>query len=88
MDGTLEAKQTQTKKSRFDSALADSCTELRGLEKHLFAGDRCSPAGLLVAQLRLDLIRLEDGVAFTRTDILCLLTVASRVTDRTEVGHA
>lgn len=70
-----------------EQALVCSQVALRNVERVLFRSNPCSAAALLLAQLRLDLVRLEDGVALTRTDILSLLTVAGKVSDCTEVDR-
>lgn len=65
-------------------ALGQTCDEARQLELILFAADRCSTAGLLVAQLHLLFTRLERGIAASRTDLLSVLAAASRMPPRGE----
>lgn len=48
--------------STSDSAPLDSCARLRALEQRFFAVDRCSPAGLAAAQLRLLFLRRQSGI--------------------------
>lgn len=62
--------------------MADSCAELRALERLLFAGDPCSAAGLLLAQIRLLFARAQAGVVIRRGDLLSVLQAASRVSSR------
>ena len=82
MGRTLEVKQSKPEKSRFHFTVADSCAELRSLEKLLFAGNSRSAAGLLLAQIRLLFARAQVGVAIHRGDLLSLLQVACRVGNR------
>lgn len=70
--------------SSIEQALGASRTELRAVERLLLSSDRCSPAGLLVAQLRFDLVRLESGMALTRGDVLSLLATACKISAQVE----
>ena len=61
------------------AAVADSCEELRSVERMIYASDKCSPAGLLLSQLRLALSRMVDGRPMTRSDCFALLHAGSRL---------
>lgn len=71
--------KTHSETSRAFDALASSRDEARRLELILFAADRCSTAGLLVAQLHLQFANLQQGIAVSRSDLLALLEAATRV---------
>lgn len=79
---SLSITHPQKLSSRLGSvsdALIRSCEEAERIQQTLFQADACSSAGLLVAQLRLLFARLQQGIAVSRSDLLSVLTAASRM---------
>ena len=60
------------------SALEDSLTELRALEKMLFQNGQCQ-AAVFLSQVKLIVTKVEHGIVVGRSHYLSLLQAAQRV---------